>query len=334
MLNPNISWFQCYRPDTINDIVFSSESDKNLATSWIQNERIPGNLLLSGPAGTGKSTLARVLIKGLIKSQADLCRMKSRKVEEIDDKITPFVGKKPAFSKAKIVYIEEIDGISRAGIRQLKEDLMENYQEYVSFVCCTNFPKRVDPAVISRFTFHIEFKSENVAGIKNRLEYILNTEKSKYNPEELSKFVEENYKVGFRNLINALQISHIANNGIINFQDLEKNVNIEDNLISIIYTMTEAMMKTIEPSSRKMCLVAPLNSIIAKEYQEFVTLCHNNYDISYESVFQRLYETTRYLPLQVIIGKYSEELDMKKYPHIHLIGCFYEMQRCIIEAIM
>lgn len=334
MLNPNISWFESYRPKTIDEIVFSTESEKNLTTSWIQNERIPGNLLLSGPAGTGKSTLARVLIKGLIKSQADLCRMKSRKVEEIDDKITPFVGKKPISSKAKIVYIEEIDRISRQGVGQLKEDLMENYQEYVSFICCTNFPKRVDTALISRFTYHIEFKSENVAGIKNRLEYILNSENAKYNPDELTKFIEENYKVGFRNLINALQLSYIANGGIINFKDLEKNVNIEDNLISIIYTMVEAMMKSVEPSSRKMCLVAPLNSIIAKEYQEFVTLCHNNYDISYENVFQRLYETTRYLPLQVIIGKYSEELDMKKYPHIHLISCFYEMQRCIIEAIM
>ena len=334
MINPNISWFEAHRPDTIDEIVFSNDLDKNMVTSWIQNERIPGNLLLSGPAGTGKSTLARVLIKSLIKSQADLCRMKSRSVDEIDNKISPFVGRKPTSSKSKIVFIEEIDGLSRVGQRQLKEDLLEKYQEYVSFICCTNYPKRVDGALVTRFTFRIDFKSENIAGIKNRLEYILNCEGSKYNPEELTEFLEKNYKAGLRDLINALQISHISNNGIINFLDLDKNINIEDNLVSLLFSMIETIMKTTEPSSRKMCLVSPLNSIIAKEYQEFVTLCHNNYDISYDNVFQRMYETTRYLPLQVIIGKYSEDLEMKKYPHLHLISCFYEMERCIVEAVM
>jgi len=63
-----------------------------------------------------------------------------------------------------------------------------------------------------------------------------------------------------------------------------------------------------------------------------VTLCHNNFDINYENIFERLYETVKYLPLQVIIGKYSEEIDLKKYPNIHLISCFYEMMKCSLET--
>ena len=332
MLNPKISWFERFRPKTIDEMVFSSEQQKNLPQNWIKNECIDGNLLLSGPAGTGKTTLAEILIRNLIKNQGDLCRMKTRSVAEIDDKVKPFVVKKPAGSKSKIVYIEEIDGISRPGQRQLKEDLLEKYQEWVSFICCTNYPKRIDHALMSRFTYKIDFTSDNQEGIKNRLIYILNTESAKFDLDALNEFVKKNYYHGLRNLINSLQVSFISNNGEIDFQNLEKNLNIEDNVVKLIHTMLEMVMKSLELNQKKLCLITPMNSMIAKEYQEFVTLCHNNYDINYENIFIRLYETTRFLPLQVIIGKYSEEIEMKKYPHIHLIGCFHDMMKCVLDA--
>ncbi len=334
MLTPKISWFEKYRPKHIDEVVFNSEQQKNLAQTWIQNQQIDGNVLLSGPAGTGKTTLAEILIRNIIKNQSDLYRMKTRSVNEIDEKVKPFVVKKPIGSKVKIVYIEEIDGISLQGQRQLKEDLLEKYQDYVSFLACTNYPKRLDHALYTRFTYKIDFTSENIEGIKNRLIYILNSESAKFKEEDLADFVNKNYFHGLRSLINSLQVSYISTNGEINFQDLEKNLNIEDNLVKLIHTMLETIMKTTDLNQKKICLITPLNSIIAKEYQEFVTLCHNNSDINYENVFTRLYETTRFLPLQIIIGKYTEDVTSKKYQHIHLISCFYEMTKCILEVTM
>jgi len=87
---------------------------------------------------------------------------------------------------------------------------MEKYQEWVSFICCTNHPKRIDHALLSRFTFHIEFKSDNIQDIKNRLEFILNQEKANYNPEELVNLLHKNYKAGLRNLINSLHVSYLS----------------------------------------------------------------------------------------------------------------------------
>jgi len=120
--------------------------------------------------------------------------------------------------------------------------------------------------------------------------------------------------------------------GILNFTSLEQNLNIEDNIVSCIVTMIEKIMLSTDPSAKRICIATPFNSIIAKEYSSFVTLCHNNYDINYENIFERLYEIIKYLPLQVIIGKYSEEIEMKKYPNIHLISCFYEMMKCALEV--
>ena len=332
MINPKISWFEKYRPDKIEDMVFSNEQQKNLVTSWIENEVIPGNILLSGPAGTGKTTIGLILIKKIIKNQADLCRIKTRSVSDVDEKIAPFVIRRPVSSKCKIVYIEEIDRTSRQFQAQLKEDLMEKYQEYVSFICCTNHPRRLDKALKTRFTFQIDFKSDNLNDIKRRLEFILNTEKAKYNQTELSDFVNKNYKAGLRDLINALQVSFISNNSTISFANLEQNINIEDNIVNYIIQMLEKIMSTTDISIRKVCLTSPINSVIAKEYTSFVTLCHNNFDINYDNIFEKLYETIKFLPLQVIIGNYSETMDNKKYPHIHLISCFYEMVKCSLEC--
>jgi DNA polymerase III gamma/tau subunit len=332
MINPNISWFEHFRPNSIDEMVFSNDQQKKLVRSWVDSETIPGNILLSGPAGTGKSTLALILIKKIIKNQADLCRIKTRSVSDVDEKIAPFVMKKPVSSKCKIVYIEEIDRTSRQFQAQLKEDLMEKYQDSVSFICCTNHPRRIDSALRTRFTFQIEFKSDNLEDMKKRLEFILNQESAKFNQVELADFVNKNYKSGMRDLINALQVSFISNSGVIDFKNLDQNLNIEDNIVGYIIQMIERVMVSPDINAKKICLSTPFSSMIAKEYSSFVTLCHNNFDINYENIFERLYETVKYLPLQVIIGKYSEEIDLKKYPHIHLISCFYEMMKCSIEC--
>jgi len=332
VINPNVSWFEEFRPQSIDDMVFSDEQQKRLVKSWVDSETIPGNVLLSGPAGTGKSTLALIIIKKIIKNQADYLRIKTRSVSDVDEKISPFVTKKPVSSKCKIVYIEEIDRTSRQFQAQLKEDLMEKYQEYVSFLCCTNYPRRIDSALRTRFTFQIEFKSDNLDGIKKRLEFILNQKHAKYDPAELVNFVNKNSKAGLRDLINALQVQFISNNGVVDFKNLDQNLNIEDNIVSNIVQMIEKIMSTTDPMTRKICLTAPFSSIIAKEYSSFVTLCHNNFDINYENIFERLYDVVKFLPLQVIIGRYSEEVDLKKYPNIHLVSCFYEMMKCCLES--
>ena len=157
ILDPDISWFEKHRPLSLNDMVFDDESDMLLAKQWIENGRIDGNVILFGPPGTGKSTLINILIKSIIKSGNDLFRMKTRSVKEIDEKLKPFLNKKPIKSKIKIAYIEEIDGISPQGQRTLKEDLMEKYQKTCAYLCATNYIKKVDNKRESCYAYLITF---------------------------------------------------------------------------------------------------------------------------------------------------------------------------------
>jgi DNA polymerase III gamma/tau subunit len=63
------AWFEKHRPLTIQDVVFTNEEHKNLANQWITNEKIDGNILLTGAAGTGKTTLSQILIKTIKKDK-------------------------------------------------------------------------------------------------------------------------------------------------------------------------------------------------------------------------------------------------------------------------
>ena len=57
-------WVTKYRPKTIGEYVFRDEAQKSQVASWLSHNAIP-HLLFSGAAGTGKTTLAKVLLNEL-----------------------------------------------------------------------------------------------------------------------------------------------------------------------------------------------------------------------------------------------------------------------------
>lgn len=333
MITPEISWFEKHRPQTIDDMVFDDESDRILAKEWIQNGSINGNVILFGPPGTGKTTLIEILIKNIVKAKNDLFRMKTRSVDEIDNRLKPFLNKRPVKSKIKIIYIEEIDGISPQGQRTLKEDCLEKYQKSCSFLCATNYIKKVDNALLTRFTYKISLNSNNIEGIKNRLKDILIKEECRFDENKLLEFVQKHYKKGLRDLINAIQIESIKTNKQLTFENSESSLNLEGNVVVLIFNIIKTVLQTRDLNERRNFMILPLNTKIGKDYEQLVTILHNNYNIDYDSVYDMLIENNNYLPLQVILSKYSETTDTKKFPHLHLISCLYEMIECCSKII-
>ena len=334
MLSQNISWFEKHRPTNLDHMVFDDEGDRTLAKQWIDNQIIDGNVILYGPPGCGKTTLINILIKTIIKTGNDLFRMKSRSVSEIDEKLKPFLNKKPVRSKIKIAYIEEIDGISPQGQRTLKEDCLEKYQKTCAFLCATNYLKKVDSALLTRFTYKISLSSNNIVGITNRLKNILISEECKFDEEKLKEFVSKHHKKGLRDLINAIQIESIKNNKVLSFTSSESSLNLENNIITLILNIINTILLNKNINERKNYKIFPLNTSIGKEYEQLVIILHNNYNINFDLIYEELIEKIQYLPLQVILIKYSETTDGKKCPHLHLISCLYEMMDCCSEIMI
>jgi len=330
----NVVWTEKYRPKTIEDYIFTDENIETQVKRWYEIGKIDGNVLLYGPPGTGKTTLSEILIRHFIKSNHDLYIMKTRSVAEIDE-IKKWQQQRPVKSPFKIVYIEEFDKIRSAEAKAtLKSDMMEKFVNHCIFLCCTNYVRRIESAIRSRFTYAFHLKNENSPVLLNRLKTILENENVEYDEETLKQFVDKYYKKGVRNLINALQTIVINNgNKLVNIQ-FDEVFTLEDKVIDLTLKIINKFL-SCSAEEKYYCVNVPTanNSVIQSEYLDLINILHNN-DVDYESIFDELLDRIVFVPAKLIIMRYAENIDSKLYPNIHYIGMMYEILNSMYKAIV
>ena len=150
-------WVEKYRPNTVDGYVFRDDAQKQQVKQWITDKTIP-HLLISGNAGIGKTTLAKILLNQLEINDLDVLEInasRTNSVEDVRDKIVNFVQMIP-FGPFKVVLLDEADYLSPNAQAALR-GVMEEYHTTARFILTCNYPNRIIPALHSRCQgFHIE----------------------------------------------------------------------------------------------------------------------------------------------------------------------------------
>ena len=203
-------WVEKYRPKKISDCILS-EHLKETFTQFLKQKEIP-NLLLTGTAGTGKTTVARALCEELgadyiIINGSD----EGRQIDTLRNKIKNFASTVSLTEKSnhKVVIIDEADYMNADSVQPALRNFIETFYNNCRFIFTCNYVNKIIPALHSRCTV-IDFKIVNGQKVKTatafmkRLEGVLKSENIEFDKKVLSELIQKYYP-DFRRTINELQ---------------------------------------------------------------------------------------------------------------------------------
>ena len=227
-------WVEKYRPMHIQDCILP-ESVKLQFQQFIAKGEVP-NLLLSGTAGTGKTTIARALCTELncdyiVINGSD----EGRQIDTLRTKIKQFASAVSFEGKTKVVILDEADYMNRDSVQPALRGFIEQFAENCRFIFTCNYSNRLIDPLHSRTTV-IDFKlapsDRPVLASKflKRMEFILTNEGVEYNQRVLAELLNKHFP-DYRRVINELQRYSVGGNideGILsNFQEVNAKALIE-----------------------------------------------------------------------------------------------------------
>ena len=194
-------WVEKYRPTTLDDIILDERTLKQVKEF---KEEIP-NLLFVGNPGTGKTTLARIIVNDVLGCNYLYINASDESgIDTIRHSITNFAQTKSFDGKVKVVILDEADGLTTQAQSALR-NTMETYAKYCRFILTANYKHKIIPALQSRCQA-LDIKPVVELAV-TRCYNILKDEKITVPEEQKKKFVQlvKRHFPDLRKTINELQ---------------------------------------------------------------------------------------------------------------------------------
>ncbi len=207
-------WIETHRPRTFDEYVWRDPQMRQKVEEWVSQGGLP-HLLLSGVSGTGKTSLALLLLRVMQIPNEDILKInasRERKIEDLQDKIVSFIGAW-AFNPSglKYVLLDEADRLSPLAQEMLRNE-METYADNCRFIMTCNYPNKIRPALHGRLQ-EIKFSTLDSEDFIVRAHSVLTAEGVQFEDDTLLAYYEKTYP-DLRKCIGLLQQNTL--NGVLN----------------------------------------------------------------------------------------------------------------------
>ena len=305
----NLLWVEAYRPSTIDECILPAEI-KNTFKSILKQGEIP-NLLLSGTAGTGKTTVAKALCNEL---DLDVMMIngsdEGRSIDTVRNQIKNFAStvSLSETNKPKVVIVDEADYMNAESVQPALRNFIETFSNNCRFIFTCNYKNKIIPAIHSRCTvinFSIQNKDkQNLAGLfHKRLSTILEQENIEFDPKVLAELIVKYYP-DFRRTINELQRYSVS--GKID--------------TGILVTISEANLQSLNQSLK------------GKKFNDMRKWVVDNIDQDpaglYKELYQNFYDALQpqsIPPMIILLAEYQYKNAFVADPELNMVACLTEI---------
>ena len=306
-MEKSLLWVERYRPSTIDDCILS-DTIKNTLKDLVKDNTVP-NLMFTGPAGVGKTTVARAICDMtnsdyIIINGSDEGRM----IDTLRTKMTQFCSTISLRGGRKVVIIDEADYMNPDSVQPAMRNFIEKFAENCSFIFTCNYKNRIIDPIHSRcavvdFGLGKEEKPHIASLFMERCVSMLASENITHDKKVIVELINKHFP-DFRRVINELQ--RYATSGDID-SGILANIG-ELNLDVLISALRE------------------------KDFQKMRQWVASNVDNDPVSVYRKIYdklyevlERSSIPPAVLIIADYQYKSAFVADQEVNLVACLVEL---------
>jgi replication factor C small subunit len=202
----HLLWTEKYRPKTVADCIIPDRL-KLPFQQYVNSKNIP-NLLLSGGAGVGKTTVAKAMCNEIGCDYMILNGSDENGVDTIRVKIKGYASAMSLSGGRKVIILDEADYLT-PNAQAILRNSIEEFAGNCSFIFTCNYKNRIIEPLHSRcavvdFTLKNDEKTAMAAGFFSRIKGILDEEKVSYDNKVIAELIKKHFP-DFRRIINELQ---------------------------------------------------------------------------------------------------------------------------------